>query len=220
MTLTYACIADASGIIVSESQNPLIDEVVSVLLQKVDYYVDHKKSFAGHPKTKGHTIQYVVDNEICFLSAASADFPQRICFAFLEKIRSDYFTQFQEKGNTPSLKAYIVEQMDFFSNNPAADKLSGLKVKVNEITNVMHENVEKLLDRGVMIEGIESRTEDLRVKTSEFDKQAKRVRCAMCVEHCKAIVCLIIVIIVILVIIIVVIAVLIYVIFFSGAVIK
>jgi len=218
MVLEYACVADASGIIVSESQNPLIDEVVSVLLTKVDFYVDHKKSFAGHPKTKGCTIQYVVDNELCFVSAASSDFPQRICFAFLEKLRSEYFSQFHGKGNTPALKAFIVEQMDFFSNNPAADKLSGLKVKVNEITNVMHENVEKLLVRGDVIEGIEGRTEDLRVKTSEFDKQAKRVRCAMCVEHCKAITCLVIVIVIILIIIIVVIAVLIYVIFFSGAV--
>ncbi len=55
---------------------------------------------------------------------------------------------------------------------------------------------EKLLVRGDVIEGIEGRTEDLRVKTSEFDKQAKRVRCAMCVEHCKAITCLVIVIVV------------------------
>ena len=52
--IVYACVADSSGIIVFESHNPVIDNVVEVLLENsIDLLIDHKKSFSGHPKTKG-----------------------------------------------------------------------------------------------------------------------------------------------------------------------
>ena len=52
-SIVYACIAESSGIIVAESQNPIVDPVIDVLLENIDFLIDHKKSFAGHPKTKG-----------------------------------------------------------------------------------------------------------------------------------------------------------------------
>jgi len=52
--IVFSCVADSSGIIVSESGNPLIDTVVEALLDNsIDFLIDHKKSFSGHPKTKG-----------------------------------------------------------------------------------------------------------------------------------------------------------------------
>ena len=53
--IVYSCVADSSGVIVSESDNPMIDNVVEVLLESsIDFLIDHKKSFSGHSKTKGY----------------------------------------------------------------------------------------------------------------------------------------------------------------------
>jgi len=53
--IVFSCIADSSGIIVSQSHNPLLDNVVEVLLESsIDFLIDHKKSFSGHSKTKGY----------------------------------------------------------------------------------------------------------------------------------------------------------------------
>merc|ERR1712115_130930 len=93
-----------------------------------------------------------------------------------------------------AFQKYLIERMEYYSNNPEADKLSGLKVKVTEITDIMHGNVEKLLQRGEAIEGIESRAEELRVKTADFDRQARRLKCKMCQENIKMCVCLAVVI--------------------------
>ena len=53
MTIVYAGVADTTGIVVQCSKNPVIDTVIEVLLNNIDLMVDHKKSFSGHPKTKG-----------------------------------------------------------------------------------------------------------------------------------------------------------------------
>lgn len=53
---------------------------------------------------------------------------------------------------------------------------------------------EKLLQRGEAIEGIESKAEELRVKTADFDRQARRLKCKMCQENIKMCVCLAVVI--------------------------
>lgn len=50
--------------------------------------------------------------------------------------------------------------------------------------------VERLLQRGEAIEGIEAKAEELRVKTADFDRQAKAVRCKMCRENIKMCACL------------------------------
>lgn len=52
--IVYSCVADSSGVIVSESSTPSIDHVVEVLLESsIDFLIDHKKSFSGHAKTRG-----------------------------------------------------------------------------------------------------------------------------------------------------------------------
>merc|ERR1712063_148516 len=123
------------------------------------------------------------------------------------------------QNKNQAFQKFLNEKMDYYSNNPEADKLSGLKVKVTEITDIMHGNVEKLLQRGEVIEGIESRAEELRVKTADFDRQAKRLKCKMCQENAKMCVCLTIVILAVIFLVLAVVGVLIYVIFFSGLVI-
>ena len=58
-----------------------------------------------------HTIQYLVDDEICYLSAASDGFPQRICFAFLEKLRSEYKENYQGHNKNQAFKKFLSDEM-------------------------------------------------------------------------------------------------------------
>jgi len=134
-------------------------------------------------------------------------------------MKREYTTNYQGKNKNQAFQKFLAEKMEYYSNNPEADKLSGLKVQVSEITDIMHGNVEKLLQRGEAIEAIESRAEELRVKTADFDRQAKRLKCKMCRENAKMCVCLTIVILAVIFLVLAVVGVLIYVIFFSGLVI-
>eukprot|EP01095_Lingulamoeba_sp_RSL-Kostka_P002071 TRINITY_DN1291_c3_g1_i1.p1 TRINITY_DN1291_c3_g1~~TRINITY_DN1291_c3_g1_i1.p1 ORF type:complete len:120 (+),score=40.80 TRINITY_DN1291_c3_g1_i1:54-413(+) len=113
--IVYSCIADNSGVIIAVSHNPVIDQVVDVLLENIDFQINHKKSFSGHPKTRGHTVQYVVYEELCFLSAAAGSFQQRICFAYLERLKREFFDSFQGNNNRiDKLQSFMEKEMDFF----------------------------------------------------------------------------------------------------------
>ena len=52
MSLAYACIADASGMVCFVSKNPSLDQMARLLLNGIDFETDHVKSFQGHSKTK------------------------------------------------------------------------------------------------------------------------------------------------------------------------
>ena len=55
MTIDYACVADSSGIIVAAHREMHfgIEDVVRKILESLNY-VDHRKSFSGHPVTQGY----------------------------------------------------------------------------------------------------------------------------------------------------------------------
>ena len=67
---------------------------------------------------------------------------------------------------------------------------------LNVKNNFYFMKTEKLLERGEAIEGIETKADDLRVKTADFDRQARNLKCKMCQENAKMCVCLVAVIVV------------------------
>jgi len=108
--------------------------------------------------------------------------------------------------------------MHYYSFNPEADTLSGLTIKVSQITEILHNNVDDVLKRGEDIQRIEERGENLRVRTSEFRQTARSVSRFACLQNTKMCACLIVVIICLFLLVAAITGVLIYVIFFSGLV--
>lgn len=53
----------------------------------------------------------MVDDEICYISCASPDFPQRICFAFLDDIKSEYVANYQGKNKNHEYQRFLIERM-------------------------------------------------------------------------------------------------------------
>eukprot|EP01096_Ripella_sp_DP13-Kostka_P003311 TRINITY_DN1482_c0_g1_i1.p1 TRINITY_DN1482_c0_g1~~TRINITY_DN1482_c0_g1_i1.p1 ORF type:complete len:218 (+),score=94.36 TRINITY_DN1482_c0_g1_i1:210-863(+) len=198
MSIAYACIADSSGMVCFVSKNPSLDQMARLLIDSIDLQTDHRKSYQGHAKTKNHSFQYIVSDQTCYLSAATETFPQRICFSYLERIRAEYIKNFMGKGKLKGLENLMASEMDFFSNNPEADKLRNVVNKVDEVKGIMHKNVEDLLQRGERIEYIEGKAQDLKDRTVTFQKQAERARCALCKQNMKVTICLIITAIVLL----------------------
>jgi len=58
-------------------------------------------------------------------------------------MKREYTTNYQGKNKNQAFQKFLAEKMEYYSNNPEADKLSGLKVQVSEITDIMHGNVGK-----------------------------------------------------------------------------
>ena len=55
----------------------------------------------------------------------------------------------------------LQKQMDFYSNDPSADKVAGVRKDVDEVKSIMVSNIDKVLDRQEKIEILQERSEGL-----------------------------------------------------------
>jgi len=60
--------------------------------------------------------------------------------------------------------------------NDSTNKMKDVKLQVEEITNIMKENVNKLFARGDRLEDLDARSENLRSASSDFHAASSRLR--------------------------------------------
>ncbi|KAH8517707.1 hypothetical protein H0E87_005573 [Populus deltoides] len=123
----------------------------------------------------GHTFNYLVDNGFTYCVVAVESVGRQIPIAYLERIKEDFTNRYGggkaaiavanslKKEFGPKLK----EQMQYCMDHPEeVSKLAKVKAQVSEVKGVMMENIEKVLDRGVKIELLVDKTDDLHSQVS------------------------------------------------------
>jgi vesicle-associated membrane protein 7 len=153
--------------------SPDIMRHMDSLMESIDYSITTKKSYS----VRTVTINIVVENGVGYLCVAHNTVPRRICFSFLERIKTQYSLQ---KSIT---KSDIRDEMVFFSTNPDADKIRKIQVDIDQVKDVMLENIEKILTRGENLEDLDRKTDDLRIQTLSFSKTSKALKCALCRQN-------------------------------------
>ena len=179
--IVFGGIATNRGLKVYHSDFLDINPIIQSLVTQIDFQVDQKRSFGAHLRTKGHTIQYLVENEVAFISSATSEFPHRICFKFLAALAAEYTTvgDLSSPQGQRQLTNFIKDRMHFFSTDPSVDTLRHINNQVNEVKNIMHSNIESVLQRGDSLDNIMSKAESLEDKSVQFHKRAKKLKCQM-----------------------------------------
>lgn len=197
--IVFGGVADTTGLRAYHSDASDVVPIIQALVGSIDFHVDQKRSFGAHPRSKDHTIQYVVENEVAYISAATSQFPHRICFKFLQNLmEKNHGGDATSARGKPAFEKFIRERMKFYSEDPEADQIRALNKQVDEVKNIMHSNIEAVLNRGESLEGIMTRAEDLEDKSVFFKKTSKAVKCAMIRDHIKVTIILIVIILCIL----------------------
>jgi len=186
--IVFAGIATVGGLKAYHSEFASINAIIQSLVASIDFQIDQKRSFGAAPQTKGHTIQYLVEDEVAFISAATADFPHRICFKFLQNVSSEYRTygDLESSNGQRQLQSFLREKMEFYSKDSSVDQIRQLNSQVAEVKNIMHSNIESVLARGDSLDTIMNQAEALEDKSVVFHKRAKSLKCAMIRENIKA----------------------------------
>ena len=86
------------------------------------------------------------------------------------------------------------------------DRVKILQNQVNDVTTIMMENVEKVLDRDVKLNKLQYDAEKLADESKKFEKKSRAIKNKMWCDYCKSKMCLAIIIIIILLVIIAIIA--------------
>lgn len=142
----------------------------------------------------GHTFNYLVDNGFTYCVVAAESVGRQIPIAYLERIKEDFTNRYGggkaaiavanslKKEFGPKLK----EQMQYCMDHPEeVSKLAKVKAQVSEVKGVMMENIDKVLDRGVKIELLVDKTENLHSQAQDFRQIGTQIKRKMWWQNMK-----------------------------------
>ncbi|CAO2825833.1 unnamed protein product [Amaranthus hypochondriacus] len=138
------------------------------------------------------------------LCMADESLGRRIPFAFLEDIHQRFVRTYgrsvltaQAYAMNDEFSRVLNQQMEYYSNDPNADRINRLKGEMNQVKTVMIENIDKVLDRGDRLELLVDKTANLQGNTIRFRKHARRFRSNVWWKNVKIMVLLIFILLII-----------------------
>lgn len=115
----------------------------------------------------------------------------QVPFAFLNDMKDRFlasgvdWSTSRELGLNDAFQRVMKDRMDFFSYDPAADKIRRVKGEVNKAKSVMLENLDKVIQRGENIEVLVDKTERLDMSSQTFKVKSKQLERKMCCKNAK-----------------------------------
>ncbi|KAK9079981.1 hypothetical protein SSX86_001656 [Deinandra increscens subsp. villosa] len=201
MAILYTLVARGSVVLAEFSGTPTnASTVARQILEKTpgnndmnvsysqDRYIFHVK------RTDGLTVLCMADDVA----------GRRIPFAFLEDIHQRFVRTYgravlsaQAYGMNDEFSRVLSQQMEYYSNDPNADRINRLKGEMGQVRTVMIENIDKVLDRGDRLELLVDKTATMQTNTLRFRKQTRRFRSTVWWRNVKLTIVLILLILVI-----------------------
>merc|ERR1712157_600360 len=86
--------------------------------------------------------------------------------------------------------------MEYYSNNPEADRMSKLKSDIGGVKSTMVTNIEKVLERGERIELLVDKAESLENRAVHFKKNASVLKRSLWWKNVKLIVVIVFVVLI------------------------
>ncbi|GAA0141834.1 SNARE protein [Lithospermum erythrorhizon] len=147
-----------------------------------DRYIFHVK------RTDGLTVLCMADDTV----------GRRMPFAFLEDIHQRFVRTYgravltaQAYAMNDEFSRILSQQIEYYSNDPNADRINRLKGEMSQVRNVMIQNIDKVLERGDRLEFLVDKTATMQGNTFRFRKQSRRFRNNLWWRNCKLTVALI-----------------------------
>ncbi|RZC61990.1 hypothetical protein C5167_023731 [Papaver somniferum] len=129
---------------------------------------------------------------------------RRIPFAFLEDVHGRFAKTYGRAVHTALAYAMndefsrvLNQQMEYYSNDPNADRINRLKGEMSQVRNVMIDNIDKVLERGDRLELLVDKTANMQGNTFRFRKQTRRFKNTLWWRNVKLTIALIILILVV-----------------------
>ncbi|KAG6489191.1 vesicle-associated membrane protein 711-like [Zingiber officinale] len=201
MAILYALVARGSVVLAEFNTSPMnASAVARQILERIpdsqDTHVSYSQDrYIFHAKrTDGLTVLCVADDTA----------GRRIPFAFLEDIHGRFVKTYGRAchtapayGMNDEFSRILSQQIDYYSNDPNADRMNRIKGEMSQVRNVMIENIDKVLERGERLELLVDKTASMQGNTIRFRKQARRFRNSVWWQNIKLTIVLILLILII-----------------------
>jgi len=107
------------------------------------------------------------------------EYPNRVAFVLLTQMLDEFTTTVGNSWKTvtqsesvafPPIEDYLAKYQD----PAAADKVTKIQKDLDETTQILHKTIDNVLERGVKLDNLVERSDDLSKQSKMFYKQAKK----------------------------------------------
>ncbi|XP_068313905.1 vesicle-associated membrane protein 711 [Pyrus communis] len=201
MAILYALVARGSVVLAEFSGTSTNASIISKqILEKIPGDSDTHVSYSQDR----HIFHVKRTDGLTVLCMADETAARRMPFAFLEDIHQRFVRTYgravhsaQAYGMNDEFSRVLSQQMEYYSNDPNADRINRLKGEMSQVRNVMIENIDKVLERGDRLELLVDKTANMQGNTFRFRKQARRFRSTVWWRNVKLTVALIFLVLVV-----------------------
>jgi len=129
---------------------------------------------------------YVRYDGLAGVVVTQKDYAVRVAYSLLNKMMTDYEERYAQAWKQASADGseepdFMKRDIQLYQNPAEADKLTQIQKNLDDIKDIMHKNIEEVLNRGETLDALMDRSEDLSATSLTFYKQAKKQN-----QCCKA----------------------------------
>ncbi|XP_076895101.1 vesicle-associated membrane protein 711-like [Bidens hawaiensis] len=180
MTILYTLVARGSVVLAEFSCTPTnASQIARQIIEKVNGGNDVNVSYS-HDRYIFHVKRMDGLTVLCMADDVSG---RRIPFAFLEDVHQRFVRTYgraalsaQAYGMNDEFSRVLSQQMQYYSNDPNADRIHRLKGEMSQVQNVMIQNIDKVLERGDLLEILVDKTSTMQNNMLRFRKQSRGYR--------------------------------------------
>eukprot|EP00591_Stephanopyxis_turris_P007086 CAMPEP_0195526500 /NCGR_PEP_ID=MMETSP0794_2-20130614/27603_1 /TAXON_ID=515487 /ORGANISM="Stephanopyxis turris, Strain CCMP 815" /LENGTH=178 /DNA_ID=CAMNT_0040657197 /DNA_START=231 /DNA_END=767 /DNA_ORIENTATION=+ len=144
-----------------------------------------KRTQAGQRQSVSHegfvVHCYVRSDGLAGTVTSDEEYPSRVAFVLLTQMLDEFASTMGDvwKSETrpesvpfPPIDGYLAKYQD----PAAADKVTKIQQDLDETTAVLHKTIDSVLERGVKLDNLVERSDDLSKQSKMFYKQAKKTK--------------------------------------------
>lgn len=107
------------------------------------------------------------------------DYPARVAFVLLGQLLEDFVAANGDSWKTVDVPESVVfpkadEYLQKYQDPSEADKVTKIQKDLDETTQILHKTIDSVLERGVKLDNLVDKSNDLSAQSKLFYKQAKK----------------------------------------------
>lgn len=129
---------------------------------------------------EGHVVHtWTLTNDLSGCVICDKEYPSRVAFSLIRKMLDEFMKEHKDtdwavmKENAVQFTP-LSEAIVSYQDPKNVDKLTKIQQELNETTEIMHQTIDKVLERGVKLDDLVDRSADLSNQSRMFYKTAKK----------------------------------------------
>jgi len=119
---------------------------------------------------------YIIEQDVCFLTLCDRGFNKKLAYSFLEDLSQEFYNLYGHKISTASRPYFFIEFDTYIqkAKKKFTDTrgLRNLNNELQDVQRIMVQNIDDVLQRGVVMSELDRKANDLSVRASQYRKEA------------------------------------------------